>query len=86
MRVKFDDLDICHECTVVIVNGDDSADPERAAAAYEHAYGVWGDDLRHLVMACSHEDEECPREMFRCDYCEEDTYDWKHTFAILEED
>lgn len=76
------ELDICHDCAVVIVNGDDSADPERAAAAYDAAYAVWGDDLAHLVMACDPDD--CgSHDGFRCDYCREDVYSTRHTFEIL---
>lgn len=50
------ELEICADCAVVIVNGDDSADPERAAAAFDAAYGVWGDDLSKLVVSDSQGD------------------------------
>jgi hypothetical protein len=77
------ELDICQDCAVVIANGDDSADPERAAAAFDHAFGVWGDGLRELSLSCSDLEEECAQDMFRCDYCGEDVYGYRHAGVIL---
>lgn len=77
------ELDICHDCAVVIANGDDSADPERADRAFDAAYGVWGDDLRYLSLSCSRCEDECPTDAFRCDYCREDVYAYRHAAVIL---
>lgn len=77
------ELDICHDCAVVIANGDDSADPARAAAAFDHAFGRYGDDLRHLSLSCNDGEEECTTDAFRCDYCGEGTYDYRHAGVIL---
>ena len=74
------ELDVCHACAVVLVNGDDSADPERAERAADAAYAVWGDALRDLVCA---DEEEARMDSFRCDYCREDTHDYRHAFVLL---
>jgi hypothetical protein len=73
------ELEICADCAVVIVNGDDSADPDRAARAFDAAYGVWGDDLARLVIA----DSQGEGHAFRCDYCREDTFGEKYDAVIF---
>lgn len=77
------ELDICQDCAVVIANGDDSADPERAAAAFDHAFGRYGDALRDLSVSCGDHESECLWHAFRCDYCGEDIYGYRHAAVIL---
>lgn len=77
------ELDICGFCACLIANGDGSGDPERAERAQDAALGVWGDDLREVVLSCDHEAEECYTDMFRCDYCREDVWEDHHKGVIL---
>lgn len=77
------ELDICQDCAVVIANGDDSADSEHAEQAYDHAFGRYGDDLQGLSLSCNDGEEECTSDGFRCDYCGEDVYAYRHAGVIL---
>lgn len=72
------ELIICADCAVVIANGDDSADPERAALAYEHAEAIFGDRLADLVISDS---RGCG--LFTCEYCGEDDYGESYDAVIF---
>lgn len=72
------ELIICHECACVIVNGDDSADPERAELAFDHAYAEYGDRLADLVISDS---RGCG--LFTCDYCSVEDYSESYDAVIF---
>jgi hypothetical protein len=80
---KETEMDVCHACAVVIVNGDASADEERAERAFDTAFGIYGDDLQYLTCNSSEESDDASQQMFRCDYCREDVYDWLVPFVIM---
>lgn len=86
MKIKYSDLSVCVDCTMLIANGevqDDGRDITEEHAAKVAAQ--WGEDAIHLVLSCPDECEGWSSSS-ECDGCGSTLGGERHPAAVLTED
>jgi hypothetical protein len=83
--ITHDDIEICHDCAVMIEYGDLTADG--AEERWDAGFARWGDLIGGFTNADQYDEDgdatDGDQHAFRCDFCGEDVLTWSHQYVIF---